>query len=70
MKSRINNIKTKCDLPYPKLMIYKNDNTIVLMTEPEIDVVVYSDDKDYPTGHYGEDWNGFRDFDGEVTISN
>ena len=71
MKVEVNETEKNGETPFPKLMISKNGN-IVLMTSNEVGTLVKSADKIYKPGKPNNGWimAAFTDFHGTVTISN
>ena len=60
---------------YPKLMIEDREGIealIILFTKSGEGTVVYSENEDYPVGKHSDTWTNpyFRDFTGEITLSN
>ena len=60
---------------YPKLMIddrVKNEVVVVLLNDYGDGTVVYSENQEYLIGYNSDTWNQgfFRDFTGEITLSN
>lgn len=61
---------------FPKLM-YNNDlgTTVVIIAtggneEAHVGTVVYSDSRNHAIGDSDEHWYDFKDFSGEITLSN
>lgn len=71
---KITSVANKTSAPYPKLMIDKSDNQIVLVLNENEDAVtiIPGANKDTFVGelYRGIYINTFTDFDGEVTLSN
>ena len=58
--------------PFPKLMISEH-GTLVLFESDEVGTIIYPGiNNTYKIGDYIDDWvmSLFKDFDGEVTLSN
>jgi len=68
MNIKINKEKSPKELPFPKLMIHSK-GTIILATAPTIGTVI-SGGAIHDPGYHSCDWLGFKDFDGEITLSN
>ena len=71
MKSTVKDKKTERD--YPKLMISLEDPMlIVLFDKPKFGAIVCDKRTCDKTGNYEDGWemSKFKDFDGEVTLSN
>lgn len=71
MEIEVNN-KTEKELPFPKLMIDKTTNLIVLFSKYEEGMVIYRGESHFLTGYFDDGWNGkaFEDFRGEIKLSN
>ena len=65
----VNNKVSK--LPFPKLMITES-NTIVLMQERSMGVVLSEGACSYKLGYYSDTWdmNAFKDFNDYITLQN
>ena len=66
-------IREKADgVKYPRLMIHKELNYIVLFIKECIGTVIYSKNINSPCGDYSEYWDStlFRQFNGEITLKN
>lgn len=57
---------------YPCLKIYKDNDFIVLFTDPTTGTVVYSTYYDHKVGDYDNDWisSGFKPFNDILELSN
>lgn len=75
MKVTINETE-KEDLEFPKLMIARNTNFIILAVDKSdkdfIGGVVISESEYYPVGYIYHSWNiyDFQDFKGSITLEN
>tara|TARA_R110000765_G_scaffold20317_1_gene52806 strand:- start:24705 stop:24923 length:219 start_codon:yes stop_codon:yes gene_type:complete len=70
INSRFGNKKGGDD-SFPTLMV-AGDGDIVLFTEYEAGVIVYSGNSSFPVGYYSSSWqmDQFEYFNGDVVISN
>jgi len=64
--------KEESPAKFPKLMISKNDESIVLFTRDRVGTVVFNIFGGYFIGEHKTDWNitTFKDFEGSVSLSN
>ena len=66
-------IREKADeVKYPRLMIHKEMNYLVLFNNESSGMVIYSKNINSPCGDYSEYWDStlFRPFNGEITLKN
>jgi carbon monoxide dehydrogenase subunit G len=71
---KVTSVAKKTSAPYPKLMIDKSDNQVVLVlsdTEEAVTLIPGSNSRTYAGELYRAiDLSSFTDFDGEVTLTN
>lgn len=77
MKVIATKTESKKDLEFPKLMISKHNNCVILATkigsETEIEgTVLCLGESSYDLGWFSKTWNraAFEDYTGEITLSN
>ncbi|MCP4182301.1 MAG: hypothetical protein GY761_03155 [Hyphomicrobiales bacterium] len=72
MKSIVRDEPEPNGKPFPKLMISKVTDVIMLMTSEDTGTVVARSDGDNQLGYYNTMWDAknFTDFTGSVTLSN
>jgi len=74
LKSKVESLKEKKELPFPKLMVGKESYTIIFAIEPSSNThirgVVMVDDVE-PLGCEADDWvaSCFTDFYGSITLT-
>ena len=71
MKSILSNsCCKKKEKPFPKLMIGRNNLSVVLFTAPRVGTVVHQG-SGYAVGHYNTSWGTlFDDYEGDVCLTN
>ena len=69
MKVEVEEISKKAGRPFPKLMISQR-GTLVLFTSSEVGTLLKG--ADHPIGYHASDFDSecFKDFEGEITLSN
>lgn len=73
MKVEVKESSKKAERPFPKLMISKTNNTtIVLFTSKNEGTILQSIDDHNPVGYHTQSfaYRFFKDFEGEITLSN
>ncbi len=72
MKSIVTDVPDSDGKPFPKLMISRHHNTIVLMKNDYLGTVVSNPTKQLPLGFSSSNWDRslLTDYTGTVTLSN